>query len=162
MASWLIESDLFDRQSSPVRAKVECCKSRDLFGCQIKDCSVTRILSSSITGRHLWPTGSLIGFFFFTSVQRCSRRILQTQPTGRSCFWVFSVLWDLFVILWGFSSNSIFSSVLYLLLNSGVSFRVFVSCLCLDWDRWHGLSWHFDLVMTVYAGFCLYVLVWFP
>ena len=33
------------------------------------------------------------------------------------------------MVVWGFSSNSIFSSVLYLLLNSGVSFRVFVSGL---------------------------------
>ena len=61
MTSQLIKSGLFNCPSSPVRAKVECCKSRDLFGYQIKDCSATRILFLSITGRHPWPTGSLMG-----------------------------------------------------------------------------------------------------
>ena len=54
-------------------------------------------------------------------------------------------LWDLFVGIWGLSSNPIFSCILYLLLDSGVSFKVFVSYLCLDWDRWRGMSWCFDL-----------------
>ena len=64
MTSRLIGSGLSNRPSSPVRAKVKCCKSHDLFGCQIKDCSAIRIPSLSITGRHPWPTGSFIGFFF--------------------------------------------------------------------------------------------------
>ena len=38
------------------------------------------------------------------------------------------------MVVWKFFSNSIFFSELYLLLNSGVSFRVFVSCLCQEWD----------------------------
>ena len=49
-----------DHLSSPVKAKVECCKLCDLFGCWVIDCSATRTLSSSITGCHPWPTGSLI------------------------------------------------------------------------------------------------------
>ena len=61
MTSRLIGSGLFDCPSCPVRAKVKCCKSHDLFGCQIKDCSATRIPSLRIMGRHPWPTGSLIG-----------------------------------------------------------------------------------------------------
>ena len=61
MTSQLIESDLSNHPSSPVRARVKCCKSRDIFGCQIKDCSATRIPSLSIMGRHPQPTDSLIG-----------------------------------------------------------------------------------------------------
>ena len=63
MTSRLIGSGLSDHLSSSVRAKVECCKSSDLFSCQVKDCSATRILYSSIMGRHPQPTGSLIFFF---------------------------------------------------------------------------------------------------
>ena len=55
MTSQLIRSGLSDHLSIPVRAKVECCKSHDLFSC-----SATRIPSSSITGHHPQPTGSLI------------------------------------------------------------------------------------------------------
>ena len=54
-------SVLFDRLPIPERAKVECCRSRDEFGCQFTDCSATRILSSSITGHHPQRTGSLVG-----------------------------------------------------------------------------------------------------
>ena len=61
MTSQMIGSGLSDSPYSPVRAKVKCCKSHDHFGCQIKDCSATRIPSLSITGRHPWPTGSLMG-----------------------------------------------------------------------------------------------------
>ena len=51
MTSWLIELGL---------SKVEGCKSRDLFCCQIKNCSATSIPSLSIMGCHPWPTGSLM------------------------------------------------------------------------------------------------------
>ena len=64
MTNRLIESDLSNCLSSPVRAKVQCCKTRDLFGCQVKDCSATRIPSLSIMGHHPQPT-SLVFFFFF-------------------------------------------------------------------------------------------------
>ena len=54
--------------------------------------------------------------------------------------------------IWGLSANSIFSSILYLSLDSGVSFKVFVCAwigivyvVCLDILVW---------VVTVYAGFC--------
>ena len=69
MTSRLIRSGLSDRPSNPVRAKVECCKSHDLFGCQIKDCSATRIPSLSITGRHPRPTGSFIGWGGYPSAE---------------------------------------------------------------------------------------------
>ena len=38
MTSWLIGSGPSDHLSSPVRAKVEWCKSSDLFSCWVKDC----------------------------------------------------------------------------------------------------------------------------
>ena len=75
MTSQLIGLGLSDHPSSLVRAKVECCKSHDLFGCQIKDCSATRIPSLSITGHHSQPTGSLIEGGL-PSLQKCSQRIL--------------------------------------------------------------------------------------
>ena len=43
---------LADCPSSPVKAKVECCESHDVFSCQVTDCSATRIPSSSIMGCH--------------------------------------------------------------------------------------------------------------
>ena len=61
MSSRLIGSGLSDCLSSPVRAKVECCKSCDLFSCRVKDCTATRIPSSSIMGCHSRSTGSLVG-----------------------------------------------------------------------------------------------------
>ena len=69
MTCRLIRLDLFDHLSSPVRAKMKCCKSHDLFSCQIKDCSATRIPFLSITGCHPWPTGSLIVFYSSAEVQ---------------------------------------------------------------------------------------------
>ena len=57
MTSRLIRSILSNRLSSPVRTKVKCCESHDLFSCQVTDSSATRIPSSSITGCHLRPTG---------------------------------------------------------------------------------------------------------
>ena len=85
MTSRLIGSDLSNQQSSPVRAKVECCKSHNLFSCHVTDCSATRISSSSIMGCHLWPTGRLIGGGL-TPLQRCSWGILQPQLTGQPFF----------------------------------------------------------------------------
>ena len=82
MTSRLIGLGLSDHPSSPVRAKVECCKSHDLFGCQIKDCSATRTPSLSITGHYPRLTGSLIGGGF-TPLQRCSRRILEPRRARR-------------------------------------------------------------------------------
>ena len=79
MTSRLIGLGLSDCPSSPVRAKVECCEPHDLLGCQVMDCSATRIPSSSITGHHPRPTGSLIGGG--TPLQRCSQHILQPQLT---------------------------------------------------------------------------------
>ena len=61
MTSQLIESGLSNRPYSLVGAKEECCKSHDLFSCQVMDCSATRIPSSSVTGHHPQPTGSLVG-----------------------------------------------------------------------------------------------------
>ena len=59
-----------NRPSSPIWAKGEWCKSSDIFSCWIKDCSATRIPSSSITGRHPRPTGSLMaGGVPFVEVQ---------------------------------------------------------------------------------------------
>ena len=72
MTSWLIESGLSDCPSIPVRAKVECFRSRDQLGCQIMDYSTTMIPSSSIMG---YLMGGM------TSFQRCSRCILQPKPT---------------------------------------------------------------------------------
>ena len=82
MTSWLIGSGLSNHQSSPIRAKVKCCKSHDLFGCQVKDCSATRIPSLSITGHHPGLTSSLIEGVL-TPLQWCSRRILHPHLTGR-------------------------------------------------------------------------------
>ena len=59
MTSRLIGLGLSDYPSSPVRVEVEGCKSHDLFGCQVKDCSATRIPSSSIMDHHPQSTGSL-------------------------------------------------------------------------------------------------------
>ena len=78
---WLDRASL-DCPSSPAKAKVGCCKSCDLFSWQVTDCSATRIPSSSITGRHPQSTGSLV-VCFFTPLQNCSRRILQSQPSGQ-------------------------------------------------------------------------------
>ena len=82
MTSWMIRLDLSDSPSSPVRAKVECCESRDFYRCQVTDCSATRILPSSITGCHPQPTGSIIGLGVVTPLQRWSLCILQAQPNG--------------------------------------------------------------------------------
>ena len=57
LTSWLIGLGLSNHPSSPVKAKVECCKSHG----QVSNCTATRIPSSSITGCHPWPTGSLVG-----------------------------------------------------------------------------------------------------
>ena len=50
--SQLIGTGLSDRPSSPVRTKVESCKSCDCYGCRFMDHSVTMIPSSSTTGCH--------------------------------------------------------------------------------------------------------------
>ena len=102
MTSLLIGLGLSDCPSSSVRAKVEYCKSRDLFDCQVVDCSATRILSSSIMGHYTWPTGSLIGscvcvgrereWESLIPLQRCSWLMLQSQPTGCRIFWSWKVL----------------------------------------------------------------------
>ena len=81
MTSLLIGSGLSDLPSSPVRAKVECYKSHDLFGCQIKDCSATRIQSSSIMGCHPWPTGSLIGVFYPSAEVQLANSIAPDNST---------------------------------------------------------------------------------
>ena len=74
---------LSDCSSSPVRGKVECCRSHDHFGYQVVDCSVTRISSWSIISYHLWPTDSFIrGGKVLSLRQRCSWHILQPQMTG--------------------------------------------------------------------------------
>ena len=44
----------------PVYSKTECCRSCDCFSCQVKDCSATRILSSSIMGDYAWLTACLM------------------------------------------------------------------------------------------------------
>ena len=62
MTSQLISLGLSDCLSSPVRAKVECCKLHDPFIYQVNDCSTTRIPSSSIMGCHPQPTGGLTPF----------------------------------------------------------------------------------------------------
>ena len=82
MTSRLIRLGLSDHPSTPVRAKVECCKSHDLFSCWVMDCSATRIPSSSITGHHPWSMGSLtvVGF---TPQPRCSWRIF-TAPAEKA------------------------------------------------------------------------------
>ena len=82
MTSQLIRLGLSNRLPSPVKAKVECCKSCDLFGCQVKDCLATRIPSLSIMGHHPWPTCSCIGGWGVTPLQRCSWHILQPKSTG--------------------------------------------------------------------------------
>ena len=50
----------FDLSSNSVRAKGECYKSRDHFGCRVTDCSTSRISSWSITGAHPQPIGNLV------------------------------------------------------------------------------------------------------
>ena len=52
-ANWLDQASLPTHSSSPVRAKVGCCKLCDLFGYQVMDCSDTRILFSSIMGQQV-------------------------------------------------------------------------------------------------------------
>ena len=83
MNSWLIRSDLSDHLSSLVRARVECCKLRNLFGWHIKDCSATRILSSSITGCHPPPTGSFIRGRRGTNISAEVQSAYSTAPTDR-------------------------------------------------------------------------------
>ena len=58
MTYQLIRSGLTNHLSSPVRVKVKCCKSRDLFGCWVS--LATRTLSSNIMGCHSRPTGNVI------------------------------------------------------------------------------------------------------
>ena len=82
MTSRLIGSGLSNCLSSPVKAKVKCCESYDFFSCQVTNCSATWILSSSITGCHPRPIGSLVGGG--DHLQRCSQRILQPQSTGQT------------------------------------------------------------------------------
>ena len=60
MTSRLIGSSLFDLLSSPVRAQIECCRSRDHFSCLVEECSTTRIPFSSIMVHHLRLSGSLV------------------------------------------------------------------------------------------------------
>ena len=91
MTSQLIRSDLFNHPSSSIRAKVECCKSCDLFNCWVKDGSATRIPSSSITGHHPWPAGSLnIGGRGYSNSD-CNQCILQPQPTEWDINWIMEV-----------------------------------------------------------------------
>ena len=52
MTSQLIGSDFFNFLSNPVRAKVECWRSHNDFGCKATDCLATRVPSSSIKNRH--------------------------------------------------------------------------------------------------------------
>ena len=85
MTVQLIRSGLSNQPSSPVRTKVECCKSCDFFGCQVMDCSATRIPSSSIMGQHPQSTVSLNGGGGLILLQRGTMHILQPQPTGRTC-----------------------------------------------------------------------------
>ena len=61
MNSRLIGLGLSDNLSSPVRAKMEYCKSHDHFACRVMDFSPTRIPSSSITSHHSQPTSSFVG-----------------------------------------------------------------------------------------------------
>ena len=61
MPRQLIRSGFSDRSSNPIRADVECCKSRYHFVYWVMDCSSSRILSSSITGGRPGPTGGLVG-----------------------------------------------------------------------------------------------------
>ena len=84
MTCRLIKSGLSNCPSSPVRAKGECCKSHDLFGSKVMDCSATRILSLSITGRHPQPTGSLIVCFFYSSAGVQSAHSTAPAQQGRS------------------------------------------------------------------------------
>ena len=60
MTSRLIRVALSDSPSSPVKAKVECCKSHDLFSYQVTDSPATRISPLNITDCHPQQTGSLI------------------------------------------------------------------------------------------------------
>ena len=83
-ASWVIGLGHFEWMSTLVRAKIKCCKSREYFGCRITDCLTTKIPSSSITGGHPQVTGNLVGRLGPTLLERCSRRNLQPQLTGKS------------------------------------------------------------------------------
>ena len=84
MTSRFIGSSLPDRSSGPVRAKMECCKSRDHFGCRFTDGSVTRTpLSSLWFATHSQQVVTFGWGEGLTSLQRCSRRILHPHSTRR-------------------------------------------------------------------------------
>ena len=81
MANWLIRSGPSDRMFSPVRAKVECCRSLDHFGCRVTECFAARMPSCSIIGHHPQRTGGIVAgcltllrkynfFFLFSSSWR--------------------------------------------------------------------------------------------
>ena len=80
MTSWLIGLGHSDHPSSPVRAKVECYKSRDhiwLLGHGL----LSHQYSVLFKYYKLSPTLNLIGGCSLTPLQRCSWCILQPQPT---------------------------------------------------------------------------------
>ena len=84
----MIRSGLSDHSSGPVRTKVDYCKSHDHFGCQVTDCSATRIPSSSIMDHHPPPMGGLVGGRGFTSLQRCKWSILQPRNWFKRVFFL--------------------------------------------------------------------------
>ena len=61
MTGRLIGSSLPHRSSSPVRIKVECCRSHDHCDYRVMNGSAIRIPSSIITHRRSRPAGNLIG-----------------------------------------------------------------------------------------------------
>ena len=58
-------SGLSDSLSVPVKVEFKC-RSCKQFGCQVPDCSTSRITSSSIMSCNPWPTG-VIGVFYTPS-----------------------------------------------------------------------------------------------
>ena len=82
MTSWLIRSDLSDRLSSPVRAKVKSCKSWNHSDGQIRDYSTYSFPPWSIIGHNPWLTAGFIDVRGYSSVEVPS--MYSTAPVNRS------------------------------------------------------------------------------
>ena len=64
ISSWLIRLGLFDKPSSPARAKVVCGRSHDHFGCQVTDWSATISSPEALqVVMHSLQVALLVGFY---------------------------------------------------------------------------------------------------
>ena len=72
-------------QSSSVSVRMECCKSLDLFVFRAIDCSVHRIPSLSIMGRH--PEVASLGRGVYLSADVQLARSVTPADTADMCMW---------------------------------------------------------------------------